>query len=430
MKVIVAENQEIASKNAASMLCKQIKKKPSSVFLLPTGSTPLQMYSILLEKFQAGKISFAHTQSFNLDEYLGIKEGNKQSYHFFMQKNFFGKIDIKKANTNIPSSNPASPEKFCKAYEKKIKQAGLDLAVLGIGENGHIGFNEPGTSFNSETHVASLTKSTIKANSRLFSSKEKVPTKAITCGLKTIMRAKKVVLLAFGKKKAKAVRDALEKKPSSKVPASILQGHPNAFFILDREAASLLKKKEFLPPKFGNIKLFSDFNLPKGKKIAFFSPHPDDAPICAGALLSELSKNNKVFEIIMTTGHHAAVSGKNQNQRILLREREVRAGARIIGTKPIFLRCRFYENGGDILESDLRKVRAAVKKIKPDIAFVPQKLDPHPRHSLSRKLALASLPHNTELWSFETPWGLFAHEKFNTVFEFSEKIMRKKLKAI
>jgi len=239
-----------------------------------------------------------------------------------------------------------------------------------------------------------------------------------------------VVLLAFGKKKAKAVRDALEKNPSAKVPASVLQTHPNAFFILDRQAASLLKKKRPLPPKLGAIKLFSSFNLPKGKRIVFFSPHPDDASICAGAVLSELSKENRVFEVVLTTGHRAAILGKTREQRIAIRERETKEESRIIGTRPIFLRCGFYDNGQEIPESDLRKARKALRKIKPDIAFVPQRLDPHPTHALSRKLALASLPNRVELWEFENPWALFGHERFNAGLDISEYVVRKKLMAI
>ena len=430
VQVVVAENGDIASRHAAGVVCNQIGKKRHSVLLLPTGSTPLRLYELLAEMVEAGKLGFSEAITFNLDEYLGIQEGNPESYHSFMWKNFFGKIDIKKANVHIPNSNPENAEAFCREYEKKIARTGIDLAVLGIGENGHLGFNEPGTPFSSGTHVAELSKSTIKANRRFFASEKDVPKKAITAGLKTIMQAKKVMLLAFGKKKARAVKEALEGKISEKVPASILQKHRNAVFVLDTEAASLLTKTSPLPPIIGNVRLCSPFNLPKRKKIVFFSPHPDDTAISAGALVSALAENNEVIEAVMTTGHRAIDGKKNREQRIRAREQETRLAAKALGTRPVFLKCRFYDNSKEIIEADMRNIRNLLKKAKPDIVFVPQALDMHPTHALSRKTALASVPGHVELWAYETPWSLFGHGKFNAAFEFSEEAMQKKLKAI
>ena len=242
MKTVICKNMETASRLAADLVCDQIEKKPNSVLLLATGSSPLRMYELLAEKVKAGQASLAEVKTFNLDEYFGIDKKNPQSYHSYMWNNFFSKIDIKKENVEIPETNPKDERKFCKEYEKKIKKAGIDLAVLGIGRNGHIAFNEPGTSFESETHAAELTAATAKANSRFFKSEKEVPKKAITVGLKTIMGAKEIVLLAFGKQKAKAVGDAVEGKVTKEVPASVLQKHKNAIFILDREAASMLRK--------------------------------------------------------------------------------------------------------------------------------------------------------------------------------------------
>jgi len=347
-----------------------------------------------------------------------------------MWHNFFGKVDIQRKNVSIPESRPKNEERYCKAYEARIKRAGLDIAVLGIGQNGHIGFNEPGTSFESRTHVAKLAKSTIRANSRFFKSEKHVPKKAITCGLKTIMRAKKIVVIAFGKKKARAVRNALEGRVSEKVPASIMQRHRNAVFVLDKEAASLLKKTRIQAPSIAGIRVYSDFNLPKKKRIAFFSPHPDDSAISAGALLSALTEKNRVFEIVLGTGHRGIDSGKSLNQKIREREKETRAEAKVLGTKPVFLRARFYDKHYQVLEADIRQIRALMRKIKPNLVFVPQRHDTHPAHHASRKIVLASIPGQVELWSYETTWALFGHEKFNAVFEFSKKRMRKKLKAI
>jgi len=430
VKVIVAESEGIASRQAAAIVADNLKNKPNTAFLLPTGSTPVLLYELLREKVAAGRISFTHAKTFNLDEYVGIKSSNPQSYHFFMNQNLFNKIDIKKSNINIPDGTCKNPQEYCENYEDKIHHSEIDLAILGIGKNGHIGFNEPGTSFDSTTHIAELTPSTVEANARFFKTKDEVPTKAITVGLRTIMNAKSVILLAFGKNKAEAIRDAIEKPANENLPASILQNHKNAIFIIDQEAASLLKNTPIEPPTLGNIKLYSEFNLPKNKKIVFFSPHPDDAAICAGAILTTLAKNNEVHEIILTTGHRAVGIGKNSEQKALIREQEARKEAKVLKTKIHFMECHYYDNGKDICEEDLKRVRDLMQKITPNIAFVPQKSDPHPTHVQSRKIALASLPHDIDLWSFETPWGLFAHEKLNAAFEFGEKVMRVKMSAI
>lgn len=431
LKVIVASNDDIASRQAAAMVINQIKKKPNTHFLLPTGSTPLRLYELLAEKVGAGKTSFAHAQAFNIDEYLGIGDDHPQSYHSFMTENLFSKIDIKKGNTHIPMSSPWNVQKYCSSYEQKIARDGIDLAILGIGENGHVGFNEPGTSFDSTTHVAELLPATRRANARFFQSVRDVPKQAITVGLQTIMGAKRIVVLAFGKKKAQAVYRALEKGVSERCPASILQQHHHVTYILDTAAARKLRRAIVYPPSLEGIQLYSECNLPQNKTIVFFSPHPDDAAICAGALLSVLAKNNKVYEVVVTTGHRAVVDGNtNLKQRIRLREAEVRKESKNLGTKLVLLQSHFYDNGDELHESDLRKARALIQKLGPDIAFVPHKHDPHPTHTMTRKIALASLPHSISLWSFETPWGLFAHRKFNAAFEFSEGTMRKKLAAI
>lgn len=430
MKIIVASNKETASRNAAHMVQDAIGKKPNTVFLFPTGSTPLPLYELLAERVKSGKLSFAHAMSFNLDEYLGIDVNHPESYHSFMENNFFSKVDFKKNSNNVPEANPKDPEKFCEEYEEKINKYGIDLAIIGIGRNGHIAFNEPGTSFDSITHVTDLTKSTIEANARFFKSEKEVPKKAITTGLKTISSAQKIILLAFGEDKAQAIKDTVEGEITEKVPASILQKHNDVTLILDIASASKLKKTETLPPTLSDIRLYSEFNLPKNKTIVVFSPHPDDAPICAGALVTALAKENTVHEIILTTGHRAVAKNCNSmNDRITTRENEAREESKILGTKLHFLRAHFYDSN-DIEEEDLKKLRNLMKTINPDIALLPQKGDTHPTHILSRKIALSSLPHKVELWSYESPWALFGHKAFNAAFEFPKELMKSKLEAI
>lgn len=241
MKLIVVENYDELSKKAAETIKEQVKEKVNSVLGLATGSTPEGMYAELVQKYNNGEIDFENIKTFNLDEYFGLDEKNEQSYKYFMNKHLFSKVNIKIENTYIPSGTTNDPEKTGQDYDQNIlENGGIDIQVLGIGENGHIGFNEPNDFFVGPTHKVSLTDETIKANSRFFNSIEEVPTEAITMGMKSIMGAKKILLLASGKKKADAIYNTIRGKITPRVPSSILQLHNNLIVIVDREAASKL----------------------------------------------------------------------------------------------------------------------------------------------------------------------------------------------
>ena len=430
MQVIVCGSSEIGSRHATRSVRKLLEKNPSAALLLPTGGTPVRMYELLCAAVVGKQITFSQARTFNLDEYLGVSPEHPQSYHKFMRDNLFSKIDIKKTNIHIPYPKPVDPEKHCTKYEKSVRAAEIDLAILGIGRNGHIAFYEPGDPLNSTTRIVNLAQSTISANARFFDDQEEVPRRAVTVGLSTIMTAQRIIVLAFGKDKAEAVQKAIEGPVTSDIPASILQQHRSVTYVLDCDSASKLKNTPTSPPLLGKIRLYSSFNIPSGKKIVFFSPHPDDAAICAGALLSRLSEKNEVHEIILTTGHRAVPSAKTRDEAIAIREREVKAESKILGTHLHLAHCRFYDNRQELIEGDLKNIRALLRRIKPDIAFLPHKYDSHPTHINTRKLALASLPHGLTLWSFETPWGLFTHSRVNAAFEFAEDVMETKLKAI
>ncbi|QIB27612.1 glucosamine-6-phosphate deaminase [Caloranaerobacter azorensis] len=241
MKVLIVKDYEEMSRKAANIVASQIILKPDSVIGLATGDTPKGMYRELIKLYNNGDIDFANIKTFNLDEYYGLPKENPQSYHYYMMENLFKHINIKKENIYIPNGMAENIEKECEEYEKKIQQAGgIDLQVLGIGRNGHIGFNEPDLKFEAKTHLVELDEDTIKANSRFFNSIEEVPTKAISMGIKTIMHAKKIILLASGKEKAEAIYKAVKGEITPKVPASVLQLHPDVILIADEEAASLL----------------------------------------------------------------------------------------------------------------------------------------------------------------------------------------------
>ncbi len=241
MKIIVAKDYEEMSKKAADFVAAQIILKPDSVLGLPTGSTPVGMYRELVKRYQAGDIDFSNVVTFNLDEYCGLDAENPQSYHYFMMENLFAHINVPKQNIHIPSGSALDIQKECDQYEQKIKDAGgIDLQVLGIGRNGHIGFNEPATYFEAKTHMGQLDEDTIRANARFFNSIEEVPKKAISMGIRAIMQARKILLLANGEEKAEAIYKTVQGAIVPQVPASILQLHPDVVIILDEKAADKL----------------------------------------------------------------------------------------------------------------------------------------------------------------------------------------------
>lgn len=237
MRVIICETYDEISKEAAKLVAGQVYLKPDCVIGLATGSTPVGMYNELAKLYKNGEIDFAKVATFNLDEYYPISADNDQSYHYFMQENLFGNINVKPENIHILDGEAENPELECAEFDKKIDAAGgIDLQILGIGRNGHIGFNEPDESLITGTHVTGLTESTIEANARFFARKEDVPTKALTMGIASILKAKTIILLANGKEKHEAVSQLLNDKINTQVPATMLKLHPDVVLICDREA--------------------------------------------------------------------------------------------------------------------------------------------------------------------------------------------------
>ena len=236
--IIKIQTKEEINNEIANLFIETIKNDPNCVLGLATGSSPLGVYQRLVEANKKGIISFKNVTTFNLDEYVGLDENNKQSYRYFMNDNLFNHIDINKDNTHVPCGT-GDYENNATKYDSKIeKSGGIDLQILGIGSDGHIAFNEPGTSFESLTHVTDLAKSTIEDNSRFFNSIEEVPTKAVTMGLSSIMKAKKIVLIATGANKANAIKELINGEISEDLPCSILKNHKDVTIYVDAEAYS------------------------------------------------------------------------------------------------------------------------------------------------------------------------------------------------
>lgn len=240
-KVIVCRDAAAASRTVADMIVAAVNAKPSIVLGLATGGTPTATYANIVEDFRAGKVQFKNVTSFNLDEYIGLSGTHPQSFRYFMQSELFDHIDIDPNNTFVPEGGASDPVSHAIKYEAQIAAAGgIDLQLLGIGHNGHIAFNEPGSSPSTRTRVVELTPSTIEKNARFFASVDEVPKTAITMGIGTILEAKQILLLATGEGKAEAVRRSLQEAASEEIPASWLQQHPGATFVLDEAAASEL----------------------------------------------------------------------------------------------------------------------------------------------------------------------------------------------
>lgn len=240
MKIEIIDSYKKISRRVASIVARQIIYKNRSILGFATGSSPIGTYSTLIKMYEYGIIDFSEITTFNLDEYYGISEDHFQSYHYFMNTNLFDHVNVNKENVNIPNGI-GNPKTICEEYNKKIDSCGgIDLQILGIGRNGHIGFNEPGVEFDSITHLVELKKETIEANSRFFDSIEDVPKKAITMGIKTILNCQKIILIATGIEKAEAVFKTVRGKISTDTPSSILQLHPDITLFLDEEAASKL----------------------------------------------------------------------------------------------------------------------------------------------------------------------------------------------
>jgi len=236
----VKDYQEMSLK-AANLIIDRVKNSSSLVLGLATGSTPIGLYEQLIEDHKNNGTSYEHVKSVNLDEYIGLGGNHPQSYRYFMDHQLFNHINIRKENTFVPNGLAHDLEEECKNYEEIIKNlGGIDIQILGIGVNGHIGFNEPGTSFQSRTHVIDLAESTLEANSRFFDSLDEVPRQAITMGIKTILESKQIILLATGAAKQEAIMKLFSGELTEEFPASILKTHPNVIVIADEEACGLL----------------------------------------------------------------------------------------------------------------------------------------------------------------------------------------------
>lgn len=241
MEISIVDNYSEMTAEAANIIAQLLRSKQDAVFGLATGSTPEGLYARLVQMYEEKEIDFKEVTCFNLDEYAGLSPDHPQSYSYYMNRHLFSKVNVKKDNIHIPGCAVENIETVCRDYDRKIHEAGgIDLLLLGLGVNGHIGFNEPADYLHKDTHLVNLSRETIEANSRYFPTEDDVPRQAITMGVGSIMRAARIILLASGEKKADAVKQMTCGRVSTHHPASLLQLHRNVLVIIDSDAARLL----------------------------------------------------------------------------------------------------------------------------------------------------------------------------------------------
>jgi glucosamine-6-phosphate deaminase len=246
VRVIIEPDSQSASRRAARFVADLVRRKPDCVLGLATGSTPLATYAELIRLHREEGLDFAQVTTFNLDEYVGLAPSHPQSYRAFMQQNLFNHLNLDAGRTHVPDGRALDFEKHCRQYEQRIKEAGgIDLQILGLGSDGHIAFNEPGSSLGSRTRLKTLASETIRDNARFFGGEDKVPRLAVTMGVGTILESRRCLLLAFGEHKASAVRDTVEGPITAQVTASALQLHREVLGLFDEPAARLLARRDY-----------------------------------------------------------------------------------------------------------------------------------------------------------------------------------------
>ena len=445
MRVIIENNYQDISKWVSLYIKDKINNAKYTPFVLglPTGSTPLQVYKNLIEYYKNGELSFKNVITFNMDEYVGLSPDNRQSYHYFMVNNFFNHIDIPKENINLLNGMAEDIELECDKYEKNIQKHGIDLFLCGIGSDGHIAFNEPGSSFSSTTRIKTLSEETIIDNYRFFNTIEEVPTQALTVGIKTIMSAKEIIIMASGIKKAKAIRECIEGCISNQWTCTMSQHHPKCIVICDKKATMELKMKTY--KYYKNLQKVIDLHgklienpikkyIKPTDKILITSPHPDDDVIGMGGTMQLLPiKNCKVCYCTNGLGGLKEKDNLGKSTRI----KEAISSIKVLGYEPeqvIDAKLPFYfTENREITDLDIDTMNNIIDTIKPNHIFICIDEDPKKTHikclDILKKCYFDK--YVKYLWLYKSAWGNWTPEdSFNTKVYIPKNKFEKKLLSI
>jgi len=415
MKLIIKDNYDQICEITAEYIMKKINSCQKEFFVLglPTGSTPLGVYKKLIEYYNQGILSFKKVITFNMDEYVGLNPQNENSYDYFMKSNFFNFIDIPEENINLLNGVANDLNQECINYEEKIKKYPIDLFLCGIGSDGHMAFNEPGSSLNSVTRVKTLCYETIESNGRFFNDYNLVPTQALTVGIKTIMDAKEVIMLASGRKKALAIKNIIEEPISSQWTASKLQEHPKCMILCDKAATDELKVKTVR--YFKNLEFNSKINgdvyidcikqfINKDDKILITSPHPDDDIIGCGGLMQSLNKEN--VKILYMTSGKGGLSDKVNYSRYY----EALSSLTLLGYQEKNMEqisFPFYQKEDrKISEEDINEFEKVLQDYKPNHIFVCCDVDPKKTHLKCFNIIKSSnmVDSVKNIWFYKGAW--------------------------
>lgn len=445
MRLIIKDNYNILVEWVAYYIMMRItrfnptKEKPF-VLGLPTGSSPIGVYKKLINYYNEGKISFTNVITFNMDEYVGLSKDHDQSYHYFMRVNFFNYIDIPEENINLLDGCAENIEEECIRYEEKIKKlGGIELFLGGVGTDGHIAFNEPGSSLNSKTRIKTLCNETILSNSKFFKNKLNLPKMALTVGISTIMNANQVLIIASGFHKAHVIKECLEGNINNNCPITVLQNHNKCIIVCDKEATSELKVKtvNYFDNLQKNTNIFGQPNsnylnkfINKEEKILVFSPHPDDDVIGLGGTLQKFNKS-LVTIVYMTDG-----SGGYDKEKYNYNPRKIEAtlSLKILKYKESnikFLELPFYKNK-IISQQDYDIISDLLDTIKPVHIFVCQDTDPNKTHTMCYNI-IKNSKFNDNLkyvWLYNSIWGTWLDGDVNCISYLDENMFNNKKLSI
>ena len=433
MRVVIKDNYDALAYWTASYIKNKIMQNIDKkiVLGLPTGSTPLQVYKYLIDFYKNNELTFKHVVTFNMDEYIGLDKTHNQSYHYFMYTNFFNHIDIIDTNIHILNGMAENLEQECIDYENLIKaHGGIDLMLGGIGTDGHIAFNEPGSSLNSLTRIKTLNDETIESNARFFKNSQEVPKMALTIGIKTIMDSNEVIIIASGYNKAKAIEGSIENPISHICPGSALQNHEKACFVIDNQATNELKVKTV--NYFKGLQKSIDYqgkpilknlnnHIGKDNKILIFSPHPDDDVIGMGCAINHFTNiadiNISDINVAYMTSGENGISSNQLNK--LCREQEAINAIQTLGldrTNALFLRLPFYKSSRLIDEqmydyqNDVEICYKMLCSKQPTDIFVCSDKDPNGTHQKCFNILQKTFITHPELsginvWLYKGAWG-------------------------
>lgn len=423
----------------------KLNKDRPFVLGLPTGSTPLGVYKNLIQFYNDKSLSFKNVVTFNMDEYVGLAHDNPQSYHYFMYHNFFNYIDIPRENINILNGCANNLIEECNNYEKKIESyGGIDIFLCGIGSDGHIAFNEPGSSLESKTRIKTLCFETISDNSRFFDNIQQVPKQALTVGLKTVYSAKRVIILASGIKKSIAIRECIEGPISSQYTCTVFQNHPKTIVVCDEDASREIKHKTYLYYKHlqENIDIFGkpiedtiQKYIKNDDRVLITSPHPDDDVIGMGGTMQLLPNKSNVKICYMTNGLGGLKAKDNMGK--YTRIKEAASSVMILGYRPnqiISAELPFYNNiDRNITDKDSYKMSEIINTFNPQHIFICVDSDPNKTHDKCVEILKKcnfndSLKH---IWLYQSAWGKWDNNlESNESIYINSDVFEKKLLSI